>query len=857
MGSPAVPTQLQSGEMSWAKRAIGAVALAGVAAAPAAPAAGAGAGGAGQVRLAQAARLQPRGSVVGAVAAEARMHVTVVLKPSRPAALASFARAVSDPASAHYRAYLTPAQFGRRFGASAAELTAVEGSLRAHGLAPGKVPADRLSVPITASAGQVEAAFSLRLSRVRLPGGRRAVLASAAPAIDRAIAPGVQAVLGLSSLGAPHPLFVRPRAARAASAPRVSRHVATGGPQPCAAASQASQQQGAYTADQIASAYRMPGLYGAGDQGQGVTIAMYELELNDPADIAAYQACYGTHASVGYVSVDGGPGGAPQGSGEAALDIENAIGLAPRAGYLVYQGPNANQDTPGSGPYDTFSAIVNQARAQVISVSWGECEQLEGTSGAKAESTLFEQAAAQGQSIVSAAGDEGSEDCNGTAGVPDPELAVDDPSSQPFVTGVGGTSTSQIGPPPSQSVWNNGGNLTGLVGIQPGAGGGGISALWGMPGYQARAAGALHVVNSRSSASTCGSSGGDCRQVPDVSADADPNTGYLIYFNGAGDDPTSPSGWQAVGGTSGAAPVWAAVLALIDASAACHGSPVGFANPALYAAAAANYAGTFDDVTAGNNDFTGTNGGQYPAGGGYDMASGLGTPNAAGLAGALCADSLRIRDPGAQTAIAGQPVSLQLATTGRLDGSATWVSSGLPPGLSLSRSTGRITGRPARRGDFSAAVVVLDQALSIRGVALRWVVLASPRVSGVTLTGTGEGRPRLGLTVRAGQGAPGLGRLVLSLPGGLAFHHGRVRVTGAGGHRIRFTAHPAGRRLAISLTGAPRTARLTVAFPAIVTSQPLSARIRRHQGGSLTLGLTVTDVQRHRISLAVRIRPRG
>ena len=152
----------------------------------------------------------------------------------------------------------------------------------------------------------------------------------------------------------------------------------------------------AYTADQIAAAYGFSGLYAAGDTGAGTTIALYELEPDDPADIAAYQACYGTHTAVSYVTVDGGAGRGA-GGGEAALDIENTIGLAPGANVLVYQGPNSNSGAPGSGPYDIFSSIINQDRAQVVSVSWGECEASLGASDAAAENTLFEQATVQGQ----------------------------------------------------------------------------------------------------------------------------------------------------------------------------------------------------------------------------------------------------------------------------------------------------------------------------------------------------------------------------------------------------------------------------------------------------------------------------
>ena len=89
-----------------------------------------------------------------------------------------------------------------------------------------------------------------------------------------------------------------------------------------------------------------------------------------------------------------------------------------------------------------------------------------------------------------------------------------------------------------------------------------------------------------------------------MAADGDPATGYLIYWNGRGEVTGEPAGWQGIGGTSGASPLWAALLALTDGSRACSGAPVGYANPALYKAAGSAYAADFNDVTTGNNDFT-------------------------------------------------------------------------------------------------------------------------------------------------------------------------------------------------------------------------------------------------------------
>ncbi|MDQ6606096.1 MAG: S53 family peptidase, partial [Actinomycetota bacterium] len=300
---------------------------------------------------------------------------------------------------------------------------------------------------------------------------------------------------------------------------------ATGGPAPCSTAVNAAS--GAYTADQIASAYDFTGLYGAGDLGAGQTVGLYELEPNLKSDISAYQSCYQTSALVSYAKVDGGAGSGA-GSGEAALDIEDVIGLAPAANLLVYQGPNTDV-----GALDTYQKMVTDNQAKVISTSWGACESHLAAGDAATENTLFAEAAIQGQTVVSASGDSGVRDCyEPTRKVTTP--SVDDPASQPFVIGVGGTTLTSPGPPPAESVWNN----------STGAGGGGDSSLWPMPAYQSAADPSLGVIDSGSApASTCGGSTGYCRQVPDVSADADPNTGYVEYWRGDG-SPDDSSAWS-------------------------------------------------------------------------------------------------------------------------------------------------------------------------------------------------------------------------------------------------------------------------------------------------------------------------
>jgi subtilase family serine protease len=798
------------------------------------------------VRIGSTPPLARSAAVVGTLPSNAPLDVAVTLNPSDPAGLAAYAQAVSTPGSSVYHQYLTTAQFADRFGATEDQVQAVQSNLRAHGLAVGPVSPNRLSIPVTGTAAQVGRAFSVSFRKLSLSRGRTATVASAAPALDEPIAGYVQGVIGLSSLNQFHPQLAR----RAIPAPRHSglvasaRHAATGGPQPCPAASSAASQQGAYTADQIASTYGFSSLYQGGSQGQGKTVAIYELEPNDPADIGAYQSCYGTHASVSYIPVNGGSGSG-EGSGEAALDIENAIGLAPKASYLVYQGANSNSSAPGSGPYETFNAIISQNRAQVVSVSWGECE-ADNTDGLQAENTLFQEAATQGQSIVAASGDQGSEDCfSAPPSIPDLSLTVDDPSSQPFVTGVGGTTLNDPGPPPSETTWNNG-PIPGLAG-NGGAGGGGTSGTWQIPPYQSGAAASLHVVKSGS------------REVPDVSVDADPNTGYVVYWNGSGSDPLSTVGWQSIAGTSAAAPVMAALLAVVDSASACRAAPAGFANPALYQAAGSDYGATFHDVTSGNNDLFSAHGGQFAAGSGYDMATGLGTPIAGGLASTLCSASSaspRVANPGSQKATVGKSVSVRLRTLGAVSGRVTWHASRLPPGLSISSSTGRISGKPRRVGIYSVAVSATAQGIALREAVFKWTVAGLPSISQASLTGVGARRPTLSLSVASGSFAPALKTVAIAVPTGLQFaaRKGSVSVTGAGAKRVKFSSRVVRGRLQITLASPQAKIALRIRYAAISSTSGLAGRVRSHSVRTLLVTVTATDTARHASTTKAKVR---
>jgi subtilase family serine protease len=545
-------------------------------------------------------------AALGPLAPHSVLAVDVELRPRDPGALERFAMDVSTPGTASYGQFLAPGAFANRFGPTPSAMSLVRAWLDRAGLSFA-VARDHLTVRLHGTANDVERALGVRVERYRLSGGRTAYANTTAPRIPAAVRPFIEGVLGLRGVMPPSDRSVPPRR----TPPSRGHRDTTAGPVPCTAAVQAGTKGRAYTANQFASAYDFSGLYAKGDEGAGVTIAFFELGPNLTSDIAGYQSCFGTNAAVTYREVDGGAGSGP-GDGEAALDIETAIGLAPQAKFEVYQAPSSP-----TGIIDNFTAMIDDDTAKVISTSWGQCEARSSSTLLATEGTLFEQAATQGQSVFAATGDYGSSDCRTSA------LTVDDPASQPFVTGVGGTTLSALGPPPTETTWND-------SSIRTGAGGGGVSSEHEMPSYQVDAPASLHVVGADSSGAPCGAPAGSfCREVPDVAADADRSTGYLIYYEGK---------WESNGGTSAASPLWAALMALVDASSSCRGETVGFADPALYDAAATSYASEFHDVTTGTNDYTpqGNKSGLFPATVGYDMATGLGTPIAAKLAVSLC-----------------------------------------------------------------------------------------------------------------------------------------------------------------------------------------------------------------------------
>ena len=336
-----------------------------------------------------------------------------------------------------------------------------------------------------------------------------------------------------------------------------------------------------FTPLQVAQLYNFPS--NASGNGAGQCIGIIELGGGyKTADLQTYFSSLGLAVpTVTSVAVDGGAN-APTGSadgpdGEVMLDIEVAGAIAPAAKIVVYFTANTDQ-----GFLDAITMAVHDTanKPSVISISWGGPESAWTGQSFQQFDQAFQDAAVAGVSVCVAAGDGGSSD-----GVDDGDAHVDFPASSPNVLACGGTTlkatTTAIS---SEVVWNDSGD---------GATGGGISDQFPLPAYQDNAG----VPSSANSSHNTG------RGVPDVAANADPETGYSVRIDGEN---------TVVGGTSAVAPLWAGLIASLNQAL---GKPVGFLNPTLYGLSASS--GTFRDITSGNN-------GAYSAKAGWDACTGLG-----------------------------------------------------------------------------------------------------------------------------------------------------------------------------------------------------------------------------------------
>ena len=551
--------------------------------------------------------------------------------PEQQSALDALLAAQQDPSSPSYHQWLTPDEFGARFGAADADLSRVQSWLMQHGFIVDGVSRSRNRITFSGSVAQIESAFGTEL-HYYTASGETHFAPSQDLSVPAALAPVVQAVTNLSSF--------RPRP-----------HFRNAGPQVAVNPDFTSAQSGNHylTPDDVATIYDIAPAYQGGYNGAGQTIAVLGQSAIVLSDIEHFQTAAGfpiKDPTITLVPNTGASTITPGDESESDLDLEYSSTIASGATIdLVYAG------SPNTGVFVALQYAVDQKIGHVISMSYGTCETAIGSNYAGLNGVL-QQAASQGQTVVVSAGDNGSTDCYGDTTLSTAEqqaLAVDFPASSQYVTAMGGTEfpaadaastnttywksasgtdviNSALSYIPEQ-VWNNDAVANGVATLS--SGGGGASALTSRPSWQT---------------GVPGIPSGSFRLLPDISLDAsNVNAPYLYCSsdtsvgvtgscaNGFRD--TSKKYLTAAGGTSFDAPIFAGMVAILN-DRLNNTTGQGVINSTLYtlAANASTYAKAFHDITSGNNEcnlgtaYCSTAGASvYVSGARYDEASGLGS----------------------------------------------------------------------------------------------------------------------------------------------------------------------------------------------------------------------------------------
>jgi kumamolisin len=453
---------------------------------------------------------------------------------------------------------LSREEYARKFGAEPADIAAIKSFAAKHSLSVIQESEVRRTVVLSANVAQVEAAFGIRLQNYNHLGGTYRGREGAIY-LPSELGVVVEAVLGLDNR------------------PQAMTQFRRRGPKAAAAVD--------HTPIQLSTLYAYPQA-----TGQGQCVGIVELGGGfTQSDLQTYFSSLGVATpTVTAVPVDGGensPTGDANGpDGEVMLDIEVIGAIAPQATVAVYFAPNTD-----AGFLDAITTAIHDTtnRPSVVSISWGSAESTWTDQSMTSIDEALQEAATLGVTICVASGDNGSSD-----GVTDGKDHVDFPASSPYALACGGTSLqAKSNSITSEVVWNDG--------AQGGAGGGGVSSFFALPTWQS----GLKTTNKNGSTTALAKRG-----VPDVSGDADPQTGYSVLIDGTN---------TVIGGTSAVAPLWSGLLARINQLA---GKPVGFLHPVLY-----QNPGAFRDITQGNN-------GDFYASTGWDACTGLGSPNGQAVA---------------------------------------------------------------------------------------------------------------------------------------------------------------------------------------------------------------------------------
>ena len=518
----------------------------------------------------------------GAVPANRTQNLRVYLAGADPAGLAAYATAVSSPGNADYQHYLTPRQYQTRFGPTAAQTSAVESWLVGAGLRI--TSANWHYIAVSGSGSAVQAAFGTTLRSYRTATGVQQAPASAV-SVPTALAPAVLTVSGLTTSAA-EPTSDMQFDALPGSAPiNVGTCSEYDGQKaadelPRAYGSTLAWDLCGYEPAQLRSAY---GVAGSGLTGRGTTVAIVD-DGSAPTleqDLNTYSQTNGLPRLRPGQFAQNLPSDITascpaQPAYEASLDVEAVHTTAPGAN-LLYVGADcasANDDL------DAELRIVDGHLADIVSDSWHfGIEQQLPPDLITAFDRVMEQGAVEGIGFYFASGDNG----DWSSATPDHAPAVQYPGSDPWVTSVGGTSLAidQQGRYEWETGWGtmftplsaDGSSWAGLPGTFAGGSGGGVSTLFEQPAYQ-------HNVVPKGLSAPNGT-GVPMRVIPDIAVDADPSTGMLIGLTvtlAAGAPAQYVEG--RAGGTSLATPLIAGIQA--DAQQAEGGTPLGFADPAIY-----------------------------------------------------------------------------------------------------------------------------------------------------------------------------------------------------------------------------------------------------------------------------------
>ena len=502
---------------------------------------------------------------------------------------AALAKAVSEPSSATYGRYLSPAKFRSRFAPGKSAVAAVVNWLKSQGFTIAGIPANHLYVAAKGTVAQAESAFRVRLNEYSVQG--LTLRAPASPVtIPASLAHVVTGVVGLDQGGAlTHPLSIRdiglpPAGYRTGQPTSLYWGQKTASDQPQAYGTHLPYAVNGYTPAQLRGAYGVTNAIKRGNDGRGVTVAVIDAFAAPTIvyDVNRYSKDNGVPTfRRGQFTQVWAPGlvQAPANDdeqgwyGEETLDVEAVHSMAPGA-RIVYVGAFSDSDADLDA---AMNWVVDRHAAQIVSNSYGDEGEQIPADQVRAETAMFIQAACEGIGIYFSSGDEGDE-------MLDPDVGyrtVDWPASSPWVTAVGGTSLGvgatnnylfETGWGTTKSVLVHGVWTPTLPGDYLYGSGGGTSRLMGEPWYQFGVVpkSISHYFSSRPG-----------RAVPDVAMDGDPNTGMLEGETQTFSDGTYYDTYR-IGGTSVSCPLFAGLMALADQRA---GHPHGFANPALYALA--------------------------------------------------------------------------------------------------------------------------------------------------------------------------------------------------------------------------------------------------------------------------------